>query len=104
MVDDLRFYDSSLRESEISEIYNDDLTNVELAASKKQVIYDEGTDDSGLSIAIDEDGFVVARVAEGGSMSTLSSESPVRDNQWHHLVVTFGDLPKIMKMYLDDSF
>ena len=40
MVDDLRFYDSSLSESEISEIYNDDLTNVELAASKKQVIYD----------------------------------------------------------------
>ena len=102
-VDDLRFYNSSLSESEILEIYNDDLTNVELAANKKQIIYDEGTDESGLSIAIDQDGYVVARLVEGGSMSTLSSESPIRDNQWHHLVVTFGDLPKIMKMYLDDS-
>ena len=26
---------------------------------------------------------------------------PIRDDKWHHLVVTFGDSPKSFKLYLD---
>ena len=34
-------------------------------------------------------------------MSSLVSDVSIRDDQWHHLVVTFGDSPKSFKMYLD---
>ena len=103
LVDDLRFYDTSLTSDEIQEIYNDDLSGVGLAGSKKQIVYDEGTDASGLTIAIDEDGYGVAKISEGGYTSTVFSEDPIRDGNWHHLVVTFGDLPNVFKMYVDDS-
>ena len=103
LVDDLRFYDTSLSSDDIQEIYNDDLSGVGLAGSKKQIVYDEGTDASGLTIAIDEDGYGVAKITEGGYTSTVFSEDPIRDGNWHHLVVTFGDLPNVFKMYIDDS-
>ena len=85
---------------EIQEMYNDDLSGVGLAGSKKQIVYDEGTDASGLTIAIDEDGYGVAKITEGGYTSTVFSEDPIRDGSWHHLVVTFGDLPNVFKMYV----
>ena len=100
-IDDLRFYSSSLSDSEIQGIFNDDLSGVSLAASKTQVIYDEGTEVSGLTIALDEDGMVMARVAESNTFSTVLSEQSIRDDNWHHLTVTFGDSPKSFKLYLN---
>jgi hypothetical protein len=100
-IDDLRFYSSSLSDSEIQGIFDDDLGGANLAASKTQIIYDEGTEISGLTIALDEEGVVKARVAESNSFSTVLSEQSIRDNNWHHLTVTFGDSPKSFKLYLN---
>ena len=90
-IDDLRFYSSSLSDAEILSVFNDDLTGSPQAANKSQIIYDEGTDSSGLTIVLDENGLVKARIAEGGSISTVESDVTVRDDNWHHLAVTFGD-------------
>ena len=51
-VDDLRFYSTDLNDSEILAIYNDDVSTATSAATKTQIIYDEGTDSSGLTIAL----------------------------------------------------
>ena len=50
---------------------------------------------------LDENGLINARVTEAGSMSTVMTEQTVRDDAWHHMVVTFGDSPKAFKLYLD---
>ena len=68
-IDDLRFYSSSLSDAEILSVFNDDLTGSPQAANKSQIIYDEGTDSSGLTIVLDENGLVKARIAEGGSIA-----------------------------------
>ena len=57
-VDDLRFYSTNLSDSDILAIYNDDLSTATTAASKAQIIYDEGTDASGLTISLDDNGFI----------------------------------------------
>ena len=100
-IDDLRFYTKSLSGTEVMEIFSDDVSGAIPAAKKSQIIYDEGTSTTGLTIAIDDDGLVRARISENGSMSSLVSDVSIRDDQWHHLVVTFGDSPKSFKMYLD---
>ena len=69
-MDDLGLF-ISLSDLEIQDIYNNDLNGTELAASKSQIIYDEGTEVSGLTIALDEDGLVKARIAESNSFSTV---------------------------------
>ena len=46
-VDDLRFYNDSLTTDEITAVFNDDVSSSIPAASKRQVIYDEGTDTTG---------------------------------------------------------
>ena len=60
-----------------------------------------GTQNTGLSIALDDQGIVQARIGDQGSVSTVFSENSIRDGAWHHLVVTFGDSPKAFKMYLN---
>ena len=100
-IDDLRFYTKSLSGTEVMEIFSDDVSGAIPAAKKSQIIYDEGTSITGLTIAIDDDELVRARISENGSMSSLVSDVSIKDDQWHHLVVTFGDSPKSFKMYLD---
>ena len=100
-IDDLRFYSSSLSPTEIMDIFNNDVSGSSPAARKNQVLYDEGTQNTGLSIALDDQGIVQARIGDQGSVSTVFSENSIRDGAWHHLVVTFGDSPKAFKMYLD---
>ena len=100
-VDDLRFYNDSLTTDEITAVFNDDVSSSIPAASKRQVIYDEGTDTTGLSISMDDNGFLQARIGDQGSGEYCFSESSIRDGSWHHVAVTFGDSPKVFKLYLD---
>ena len=45
------------------EIFSDDVSGAIPAAKKSQIIYDEGTSTTGLTIAIDDDGLVRARIS-----------------------------------------
>ena len=53
-IDDLRFYNTALDENEMLAIYNDDVTGQPIVGSRKQVIFDEGTNTNGLLLVNDE--------------------------------------------------
>ena len=101
-VDDLRFYQSALNDAEMNATFNDDLTGAVPAGYANQTLYDEGTSLSGLGIAL-EGNLIKARVGENGSLAEVSSSVNVKDDQWHHVIVTFGDSPKTLKLYLDGT-
>ena len=82
------------------EIFSDDVSGA-IPAAKRARLFMMRNEYDCLTIAIDDDGLVRARISENGSMSSLVSDVSIRDDQWHHLVVTFGDSPKSFKMYLD---
>ena len=100
LVDDLRFYNSALSDFEINATYNDDITSSVQAGYLNQTLYDEGSLSSGFGIAL-EGNTLRAKVGENGSYAEVSSNVNVKDGQWHHAIVTFGDSPKTLKLYLD---
>ena len=53
-VDDLRFYGSDLNDTEVLAIYQDDIGGAAQAGYHQQILYDEGTSTSGLSISLDD--------------------------------------------------
>ena len=53
-IDDLRFYNTALNENEMLTIYNDDVSGQPIVGSRKQVIFDEGTESNGLLLVNDE--------------------------------------------------
>ena len=75
MVDDLRFYETNLSDAEILAIAQDDLSSAVTAGYAKQVLYDEGTSSSGLTISLD-DGVVHAKIAEGEAAWNWLTRSP----------------------------
>ena len=101
-VDDLRFYQTDLNGSEILAIYQDDLNSAVPAGYQQQILYDEGTSASGLTIALDS-GILKAKIAEGIGSVELADDTSISDDQWHHVILTFGDSPKTMKLYVDGS-
>ncbi|MGY8714481.1 MAG: LamG-like jellyroll fold domain-containing protein, partial [Verrucomicrobiia bacterium] len=101
-IDDLRFYQTALSGSDINATFNDDLTGASLAGYLNQTLYDEGTSSSGLAIVL-EGNSLKAKIGENGSSAEVSSNINVKDDQWHHAVVTFGDSPKTFKLYLDGA-
>ena len=101
-IDDLRFYQSALIDSEIAGIYNDDITGAAQAGYINQTLYDEGSASSGLGIVL-EGNSLKAKVGENGSVAEVSSTIDIKDDQWHHAIVTYGDSPKTLKLYLDGN-
>ncbi|MBT7650562.1 MAG: hypothetical protein HN553_06280, partial [Opitutae bacterium] len=101
-IDDLRFYNVALSESDINATYLDDLTGTQPAGYENQTLYDEGSEVSGLGIVL-EGNQLKAKVAENGSLAEVSSDLNLRDDQWHHAVVSFGDSPRTLKLYLDGA-
>ncbi|MBT5717319.1 MAG: LamG domain-containing protein, partial [Opitutae bacterium] len=99
-IDDLRFYSSALSDFEINATFNDDITSSVQAGYINQTIYDEGSLSSGFGIAI-EGSSLKAKVGENGSYAEVTSNVNVKDDQWHHALVTFGDSPKTLKLYLN---
>ena len=63
-IDDLRFYDKALSPEEVFSIANDDLTSAPIAGYDSQILYDEGSQDSGLALGL-EYGVLKAKVSEG---------------------------------------
>ncbi|MDA8823656.1 LamG domain-containing protein, partial [Opitutales bacterium] len=101
-IDDLRFYNVALSESDINATYLDDLTGTQPAGYENQTLYDEGSAVSGLGIVL-EGNQLKAKVAENGSFAEVSSDLNLRDDQWHHAVVSFGDSPRTLKLYLNGA-
>ncbi len=99
-IDDLRFYDKALSSEEVLNIANDDLSFALVAGYDNQIIYDEGTDESGFSIGL-EHGVLKARVREGGEMVELSSGAKISGDEWTHLTASFGESPKSFNLYLN---
>ena len=53
-----------------------------------------------MSISLD-DGVLRAKIAEGSGSVELTDTGAINDDQWHHVIVTFGDSPKTFKLYVD---
>ena len=101
-IDDLRFYGKALSEEEISQIVADDLSSAVVAGYDNQVLYDEGSSDSGFAVGL-EHGVVKARVSEAGETIEVKSSSALSEDQWQHLVVSFGESPKSFSLYLNGT-
>ena len=99
-IDDLRFYKSALSDSDINATFNDDLSGAVPAGYSNQMLYDEGTSNSGIGVVL-EGNTLKAKIGENGSFAEVSSNVNVKDDQWHHAIITFGDSPKTLKLYLD---
>jgi hypothetical protein len=99
-VDDMRFYASDLNDSEILAIFQDDLSGAAQAGYQQQILYDEGTSTSGLSISLDS-GVLRTKISEGSGTVELVDVGSINDDKWHHVIVTFGDSPKTFKLYVD---
>ena len=99
-IDDLRFYSKALSGSEIAAISLDDLTGADIAGYSNQIIYDEGSEISGLTLAL-EDGVLNAKVSQKGSSVELSSGSPIPADEWQHIAVSYGESPKSLKLFLN---
>ena len=50
-----------------------------------------------------EDNLIKARAGENGSIAEVSSQLDVKDGNWHHAIITYGDSPKTLKLYLDGN-
>ena len=93
-IDDLRFYGAALSQSEVNATFNDDVTASTPAGYLNQVLFDEGSSVSGLTIGL-EGNNLKAKVSEGGTHAEVSSTTNIRDGNWHHAIVTFGESPSL---------
>ena len=78
----------------------DDLSGSYPAGYTNQVLYDEGSSSSGLGIVLEADQ-LRAKVGESGSFAEVASAQSVKDSKWHHVVVSFGDSPRTLTLYVD---
>ena len=101
-LDDVRFYQKALTAEEIVTIANDDITNSVIAGYDNQIIYDEGSSDSGFSIGL-EHGILKARVVEGGETIEVKSDTKISGEEWSHLLVSFGESPKSFNLFLNGN-
>ena len=99
-IDDIRFYQKALAEDEMMAIANDDLTSAVIAGYANQVLYDEGTSSSGLSVGI-KGGIIQAMVSEGGEIASVESGNEMSSEEWNHFAVSFGESPKSFSLYIN---
>ena len=67
-IDDLRFYQSALSGSDINATFNDDLSGAIPAGYSNQMLYDEGTSNSGIGVVL-EGNTLKAKIGENGSFA-----------------------------------
>ena len=79
MIDDIRFYGTALNETQVAIIAGDDLTGALQAGYKNQTIYDEGSNLSGFTVAL-ENGVVKAKVTEAGAFAQVLSNVTILDD------------------------
>ncbi|MEL0098081.1 MAG: LamG-like jellyroll fold domain-containing protein, partial [Opitutae bacterium] len=77
-IDDLRFYKTALTEVEMATIYSDDISGQPIVGSRKQVIFDEGTDSNGILLVNDE-GTLRAQVIENATVTELNTTKLIED-------------------------
>lgn len=81
-----------------------DFSNIDDSNHSGQAIFSkdsQGTDNGGkhLTLFIESDGDVRVRHQTSGENVVLSDSQPIVENQWHHIVYTWGDKGK--RLYVD---
>ncbi|MFP6854621.1 MAG: LamG-like jellyroll fold domain-containing protein, partial [Opitutales bacterium] len=102
-MDDVRFYSVALSAAEVSAIHNGGAGDFgAVNGYTSQMLFDEGGATNGFGVKL-ENGVLSSIVKNSTSTATITDPGGVIAPGWRHVVASFGDGQRNLKLYLDGT-